>query len=90
MVEHGAEADTVVVIHQGGAFAHERDELPDPVALDPFDPLTPVTRFTQLPEGSRIGDGEATTSFGCSVRYSVQPYSSALAANPSKWLAITL
>jgi alkylation response protein AidB-like acyl-CoA dehydrogenase len=60
VVEHGAEADTLVVIHQGGAFAHERDELPDPVALDPFDPLTPVTRLTQLPEGSRIGDGEAT------------------------------
>ena len=32
VVEHGTEADTVVVLHQGGAFAHERDELPDPVA----------------------------------------------------------
>ncbi|MGA2302851.1 MAG: acyl-CoA dehydrogenase family protein [Acidimicrobiales bacterium] len=57
VVEHGAEADTVVVLHQGGAFAHERNELPDPVALDPLDPLTPVTRFSRLPEGSQIGDG---------------------------------
>jgi alkylation response protein AidB-like acyl-CoA dehydrogenase len=58
IVEHGAEADTVVVLHGGGAFALERDELPDPVALDPLDPLTPVTRFSRLPEGSPIGDGE--------------------------------
>ena len=57
VVEHGAEADTVVVLHQGGAFALERDELPDPVALDPFDPLTPVTRFSGWPQGSPIGDG---------------------------------
>jgi alkylation response protein AidB-like acyl-CoA dehydrogenase len=56
VVEHGAEADTVVVLRQGGAFALERDELPDPVALDPFDPLTPVTRFSGWPEGSPIGD----------------------------------
>jgi alkylation response protein AidB-like acyl-CoA dehydrogenase len=60
VVEHGAEADTVVVLHPGGAFAHERDDLPDAVALDPLDPLTPVTRFTQLSEGSRIGDGETS------------------------------
>jgi alkylation response protein AidB-like acyl-CoA dehydrogenase len=60
VVEHGAEADTVVVLRHGGAFAHEREDLPDSVALDPLDPLTPVTRFGQLPEGSRIGDAETT------------------------------
>lgn len=57
VVEHGGEADTVVVLYQGGVFALERDELPDPVATDPLDPLTPVTRFTRLPEGLQIGDG---------------------------------
>ena len=58
VVEHGSQADTVVVLCHGGAFALERADLPDPVALNPLDPLTPVARFGRLPEGSRIGDGE--------------------------------
>jgi alkylation response protein AidB-like acyl-CoA dehydrogenase len=58
VVEHGSEADTIVVLSNGGAFSHERDDLPEPVALDPLDPLTPVARFARMPEGSRIGDGE--------------------------------
>jgi alkylation response protein AidB-like acyl-CoA dehydrogenase len=60
LVEHGAEADTVVVLRRGETFFHERDDLPDAVALGRLDPLTPVARFAQLPEGSRIGDAEAT------------------------------
>jgi alkylation response protein AidB-like acyl-CoA dehydrogenase len=59
LVEHGAEADTVVVLRHGGVFAHERDDLADSTALEPRDPLTPVTRFARLPEGSRIGEAEA-------------------------------
>jgi alkylation response protein AidB-like acyl-CoA dehydrogenase len=60
IVEHGAEADTIVVLRHGGTFALEREDLPDHVALDPLDPLTPVTRFGRLPEGFQIGDAEAT------------------------------
>jgi alkylation response protein AidB-like acyl-CoA dehydrogenase len=58
VVEHGSQADTIVVLCHGGAFSHERADLPDPLALKPLDPLTPVARFGRLAEGSRIGDGE--------------------------------
>ena len=45
VVEHGSQADTIVVLCHGGAFSHERADLPDPLVLNPLDPLTPVTRF---------------------------------------------
>jgi alkylation response protein AidB-like acyl-CoA dehydrogenase len=56
IVEHAADLDTLVVLRNDGVFAIERAELGGATALDPFDPLTPVAAYDQLPAGTMIGD----------------------------------
>jgi alkylation response protein AidB-like acyl-CoA dehydrogenase len=60
VVEHGAEADAVLVLDEAGVLLHRTAELPAPEALDPLDPLTPVARVAGLDRvgGERLGGPE--------------------------------
>ena len=44
LVEHAADLDVVLVLHDDAVVAHRTDDLPPPLALEPLDPLTPVGR----------------------------------------------
>jgi alkylation response protein AidB-like acyl-CoA dehydrogenase len=61
LVEHAAEADVVLVVHDDAVVAHRAGDLPAPVPLDPLDPLTPVGRVTGLDRagGTEVADAEA-------------------------------
>ena len=56
IVEHGADIDVVVVVHDDRVEQYRTAELPAPVALDPLDPLTPVVQMSGLVGGDVIGD----------------------------------
>ena len=59
IVEHAVDLDVVLVVHDDEVVAHRADELPEPVTLQPLDPLTPVGRLAGLTGGSVVGDAEA-------------------------------
>jgi alkylation response protein AidB-like acyl-CoA dehydrogenase len=59
VVEHATEIDTLVVLHHDGVVVHRTADLVRPDPLEPFDPLTSVGRFQQLPDrssGRVVGD----------------------------------
>jgi alkylation response protein AidB-like acyl-CoA dehydrogenase len=61
VVEHADKLDALIVLRPNGVHLVERSELGEPETLDPLDPLTPVGRYDQLPEGVPVGGpGEAT------------------------------
>jgi alkylation response protein AidB-like acyl-CoA dehydrogenase len=56
VVEHAGDLDLLVVLGPASVHVIEAGELPEAEALVPFDPLTPVGRFTHgLPEGEQVG-----------------------------------
>jgi alkylation response protein AidB-like acyl-CoA dehydrogenase len=57
VVEHAADIDVLLVLRGDGVFACPRELLPEPRALQPLDPLTPVAAYDALPQGERLGDG---------------------------------
>lgn len=59
LLEHGDEADAVLVVRHEGVFRCEATALGVRRSLPPFDPLTPVVRVDRLPEGERVGDAAA-------------------------------
>ena len=56
LVEHAADLDVLIVVHDDAVVSHRATDLPAPVALEPLDPLTPVGRVTGLTGGEVIGD----------------------------------
>jgi alkylation response protein AidB-like acyl-CoA dehydrogenase len=59
LVEHGADLDVVLVVHDDRIVAHRVDRLDRPTPLDPLDPLTPVARCRGLVGGDEIGGRDA-------------------------------
>lgn len=57
VVEHAADLDVLLVVHDDCVLAHPTDHLPGPTPLDPLDPLTPVGRFTVPGGGGPDGGG---------------------------------
>jgi alkylation response protein AidB-like acyl-CoA dehydrogenase len=55
-VAQAADADVLLVLSDDAVVAHRTAELDPPKALDAFDPLTPVGRFSALGTGKVIGD----------------------------------
>ena len=55
VVEHAADVDVVVVVHDDAVVAHRTADLPSPAPLVPLDPLTPVGVFHDLGAGERLG-----------------------------------
>lgn len=62
LVEHAADLDVLLVLHDDRVVAHEVAALAPPTLLDPLDPLTPVGRFTGLAGGTRIGGAAEATA----------------------------
>ena len=56
IVEHGADLDVVLVVGDDRVEQYRVADLPEPVELDPLDPLTPVVRMSGLAGGEVIGD----------------------------------
>ena len=56
IVEHGADLDVVLVVGDDRVEQYRVADLPEPVELDPLDPLTPVVRMSGLVGGEVIGD----------------------------------
>ena len=48
LVEHGAEVDVVLVLHDDGVEKFMTSDLPQPTELEPLDPLIPVARLSGL------------------------------------------
>lgn len=59
VVEHGDEADVVLVLRGDRAERIERADLPPAEPSAPLDPLTPVAVFGSLPAGEVVAEGEA-------------------------------
>ncbi|MET0903222.1 MAG: acyl-CoA dehydrogenase family protein [Acidimicrobiales bacterium] len=59
LVEHAADLDVLIVVHDDAVVSHRANDLPAPVALEPVDPLTPVSRVRGLTGGEAIGDAAA-------------------------------
>jgi alkylation response protein AidB-like acyl-CoA dehydrogenase len=55
LVEHAGDIDGLVVLQADEAWLIDGGELPEVEVLVPFDPLTPVGRFAELPAGERVG-----------------------------------
>lgn len=55
LVEHAADLDVLLVVHDDRVVAHRTADLPAPVALDPLDPLTLVGRVAGLAGGAEVG-----------------------------------
>jgi len=62
LVEHAAEIDVLLVVGDAGIRSHPTADLTRPRELHPLDPLTPVGRFVDLPDGALLGDGVAAAS----------------------------
>ena len=56
VVEYAASLDVLIVLADDGVLAHRVIDLAAPHPLDPFDPLTPVGRFSGLTGGAVVGD----------------------------------
>ena len=56
IVEHGADLDVVLVVRDHSVEQYHRAELPEPVPLEPLDPLTPVVQMSGLVGGAVVGD----------------------------------
>jgi len=59
LVEHAADLDVVLVLHDDAVVTHRAHDLPPPLALEPLDPLTPVGRVAGLSDGEVVGDAES-------------------------------
>jgi alkylation response protein AidB-like acyl-CoA dehydrogenase len=58
VIEHAAESDIVLVIHDDRITSFATSELPEPVAGEPLDPLTPALAFPDQPSGVTVGGPE--------------------------------
>ncbi len=59
VIEHAAEADVVVVVHDDRVEAVPVADLGPGIEGEPLDPLTPVSVFDALPSGPVVGDEDA-------------------------------
>ncbi len=59
LVDHADRLESLLVLRADGVWVIASDELGEPEACEPFDPLTPVGRYLVLPEGTRLGDTAA-------------------------------
>ena len=59
VVEHAADVDVVVVVHDDAVVVHRTADVPSPAPLVPLDPLTPVGVFGDLGAGERLGGRDA-------------------------------
>ena len=55
VVEHAAEADVVIVVHDDRVECSDVASLPAVIAGEPFDPLTPTVAYASVPRGDVIG-----------------------------------
>jgi alkylation response protein AidB-like acyl-CoA dehydrogenase len=62
VVEHASDIDALVVLHDDAVIVHRTADLAPPVALDPFDPLTPVGRFVDVPDGERVAGADVAAA----------------------------
>ena len=56
VVEHAADLDLLLVLHDDRVEAFRSGDLGEPTPLDPFDPLTPVGRVSGIGAGEVVGD----------------------------------
>ena len=89
VVEHGSQADTIVVLCHGGAFSHERADLPDPSRSSRSTPSPRSPVLGGYPKAPGSATVRPPSTFVCSEGCSAQPNFSGLPANPSKWRATT-
>jgi alkylation response protein AidB-like acyl-CoA dehydrogenase len=60
VVEHALESDVVLLVQDDDVRSFPTAALPDPLPGEPFDPLTPVLAYAELPDGQTLGGaGEA-------------------------------
>jgi hypothetical protein len=55
VVEHVAEADVLLVVHDDRVERCAPNALADPIDGEPFDPLTPALAYPELPRGEVLG-----------------------------------
>ena len=55
VVEHAAEADVVIVVHDDRVECSDVASLPATITGEPFDPLTPTVAYASVPRGDVIG-----------------------------------
>jgi hypothetical protein len=61
VVEHAETLDELLVLRAPGVFVVGREELGEPDALDPLDPLIPMGRYDVLPTGRQVGGPDDVT-----------------------------
>jgi alkylation response protein AidB-like acyl-CoA dehydrogenase len=67
VVTHLEFLDDLVVVDDDGAWLVEPSDLDATAVDDPLDPLTPLHRVSALPQGERIGDGQAWQRDGATL-----------------------